>query len=46
MYMMGLMLGQSLMVTGAIVIMLHAKTSSIIMYCMKPLVTVFMETDV
>ena len=40
MYMMGLMLGQSLMVTGVTVIMLHAKTSlyynlwyEVISYC-------------
>ena len=42
-YMMALMFGQSLMDTGVAVIMLHAKTFSIIMYCMKPLVTVSME---
>ena len=44
MYMAILMLGQSLMVTGVTVIVLHAKTSPIIMYCMKSLVTVSMET--
>ena len=44
MYMMGLMLGPSLMVTGFIVIVLHAKTSPIIMYGIKSLVTVSMET--
>ena len=44
MYMMGLMLGQSLMVTGVIVIVLHVKTSPIIMYGIKLLVTVSMET--
>ena len=43
MYMMGLMPGQSLMVTGVIVIMLHAKHSPIIMYGIKSLVTVSME---
>ena len=42
--MMGLMLGQSVMVTGATVIVLHAKTSPIIMYGIKSLVTVSMET--
>ena len=45
MYIMGLILGQSLMVTGVIVIALHAKTSPYyIMYGMKSLVTVSMET--
>ena len=44
MYMMGLMLGQSLMVTGVIVIVLHAKHPPIIMYGIKLLVTVSMET--
>ena len=44
MYIMGLMLGQSLMVTGDIIMVLHAKTSPIIMYGMKSLVTVSMET--
>ena len=44
MYIMGLMLGQSLMVTGVIVIVLHTKTSPIIMYGIKSLVTVSMET--
>ena len=44
MYMMGLLLGQSLMVTGVIVIVLHAKTPPIIMYSTKSLVTVSMET--
>ena len=44
MYIMGLMLGQSFMITGVIVIALHAKTSPIIMYGMKSLVTVSMET--
>ena len=43
--MMVLMLGQSLMVTGVKVIMLHAKTSPIIMYGMKSLVTVSMELN-
>ena len=44
MYMMGLLLGQSLMVTGVIVIVLHAKHLPIIMYGIKSLVTVSMET--
>ena len=44
MYMMGLLLGQSLMVTGVIVIVLHAKHPPIIMYGTKSLVTVSMET--
>ena len=44
MYMMGLLLGQSLMVTGVIVIVLHAKHLPIIMYGTKSLVTVSMET--
>ena len=44
MYMMGSMLGQSLMVTGVIVIVQHVKTSPIIMYGIKSLVTVSMET--
>ena len=42
--MIGLMLGQSLVVTGVTVIVLHAKTSPIIMYCMESLVAVFMKT--
>ena len=44
MYMMGLLLGQRLMVTGVIVIMLHAKHPPIIMYGIKSLVTLSMET--
>ena len=43
MFMMGLMLGQSLMVTGVIVIVLQ-KHPPIIKYGIKSLVTVSMET--
>ena len=39
------MLGQNLMVTGVTVVMVHAKKYlPLIMYCMKPLVTVSTET--
>ena len=44
MYMMGLLLGQSLMVTGVIVIVLHAKTPPYYNVGIKSLVTVSMET--
>ena len=44
MYMMGILLCQCLMVTSVIVIVLHAKTPPIIMYGIKSLVTVSMET--
>ena len=40
----GLILGQSLMVIGVIVIVLHAKHPPIIIYGIKSLVTVSMET--
>ena len=44
MYMMGILLCQSLMVTSVIVIVLHAKTPPIIMYGITSLVTVSMKT--
>ena len=44
MYTMVLMFGQRLMVTGVTVIVLHAIKLPIIMYGMKSIVTVSMET--
>ena len=44
MYMMGLMLDQSLMVTGVIVIVLHAKTSPYYNVLHEGISTVSMET--
>ena len=44
MYLIRLLLGKSLMVTGFKVIMLHAKITTYYYKYMKPLVTVSMET--